>query len=203
MLKPKEPNDKGRSDFLPPLQRGIILFFAINEPKNRHATATAMHEHPTSTNKSLKSLKDSGLIKKIDQRVSLGIQRDCYWLTDAGVYLALVEGADPKKILQRTKEVYPENKLLHCIIETTAILGTAMHKIGYSALSTKGKLDEDDKSAMVGAQLQKDLSLEQIQGLIVIMKKYPEQFGDIQAKFNEMIEKTKKIEQFLREANEQ
>jgi len=99
--------------------------------------------------------------------------------------------------------VYPDNKLLQCIIEMTAIIGTGMHKIAYSAVLAKGKLNQSDKGAMLGAQVQKELSLEQIKELIAIMKRYPEQIGDIQAKLDEMIEKTKKAELFLREANKQ
>jgi hypothetical protein len=133
----------------------------------------------------------------------LGIERNCYWLTDAGVYLALIEGANPKNVLKRTKEMYPVNKLLHFIIEITPILGTAMHKIGYSSVSSKGKLDEADRTAMMSAQLQKKLSLEQIQELLAIMRKYPEQIGDMQAKITEMVEKTKEVEAFLRKANQQ
>jgi DNA-binding PadR family transcriptional regulator len=203
MLQPKKTNTKVKSDFLPFLQRRILLFLAINVPSNRSAIAKATKEYQTSTRKSLKSLEESGLIKKIDKRIHLGIERDCYWLTDSGVYLALIEGARPKKVLDRTKEVYPENKLLHLIIEITAILGTSMHKIAYSAVSTKGKLEQDDKSAMMSAQLQKELSLEQIQELLAIMRKYPEQVGDMQTKIMEMIEKIKKVELFLREANTQ
>ena len=139
----------------------------------------------------------------MNERITLGRERDCYWLTDSGVYLALIEGAKPKKVLDRTREVYPENKLLHLIIEMTAILGTSMHKIAYSAVATKSKLEQDDKTAMMSAQLQKGLSLEQIQELLAIMRKYPEQVGDMQAKIEEMMEKIKKVELFLKEANEQ
>jgi hypothetical protein len=56
---------------------------------------------------------------------------------------------------------------------------------------------------MMSAQLQKELSLEQIQELMAIMRKYPEQVGEMQAKIMEMIEKIKKVELFLKEANEQ
>jgi DNA-binding MarR family transcriptional regulator len=202
MLQPNWTNPEDKSDFLRFLQRRILLFLAINEPKNKYAIARAMKEYATSTRKSLKSLEESGLIKKIDKRMSLGRLRDCYWLTDSGVFLALIEGAKPRKVLERTREMYPENKLLHLMIEITPILGTAMHKIGYSSLSTKGKLDETDKSAMMSSQLQKELSLEQIKELFTIMEKYPEQVGDIQAKIEEMLEKMKKVESFLRETNQ-
>jgi predicted ArsR family transcriptional regulator len=203
MIPQDTSNSELKSEFLPPLQKRILLFLAKNPPMNKHATAKAMNEHTRSTWLSFKSLENTGLIKKIDQRMSLGRERDCYWLTDSGVYLALIEGAKPKKVLDRTKEVYPENRLLHLIIEITAILGTSMHKIAYSAVSAKGKLEQDDKSAMVSAQLQKELSLEQIQELFAIMRKYPEQVGDTQKKIMEMIEKIKKVESFLREENKQ
>jgi DNA-binding MarR family transcriptional regulator len=202
MLQPKKTNDKCKSDFLHPLQRKILLFLAVNEPNNKHAIASAINEHPTSTRKSLKSLEESRLIVKIDKRMSLGVKRDCYWLTDSGVFLALIEGAKPKNVLKRTEKIYPENKSLQCIIEITAILGTKMHKIAYSAVLTKGKLERDDRSAMMSAQLQKELSLEQIQELLAIMRKYPEQVGDMQEKIMEMIEKIKKVELFLKEAYE-
>jgi hypothetical protein len=201
MLQPKKTNDKSKSDFLHPLQRKILLFLAVNEPNNKHAIASAISEHPTSTRKSLKSLEESRLIVKIDKRMFLGVKRDCYWLTDSGVFLALIEGAEPKKVLNKTKEIYPENKPLLCVIETTPIIGSVMHKIAYSAVLTKGKLDESDKGAMFGAQSQKDLSLEQIIELIAILKKY--QVRDLQAELAEITEKMKKAELFLREANKQ
>jgi hypothetical protein len=202
MLPQDTSNSELKSEFLPPLQRRILLFLAKNPPMNKHATAKAMNEHPRSTWLSFKSLENAGLIKKIDQRISLGRERDCYWLTDSGIFLALIEGAEPEKVLHRTEEIYPENKPLQCIIEATAILGTNMHKIAYSAVSTKGKLEQDDKNALMSAQLQKDLSLKQIKKLMAILKKYPE-IGDMQAKIEEMIEKVKKVEVFLKEANEQ
>ena len=66
----------------------------------------------------------------------------------------------------RTKEVYPDNALLHFIIEIAPIMGTGMHKIGYSAVLEKGKLGESDKnsvkSAMLSQQLLKELTLGQI-----------------------------------------
>jgi hypothetical protein len=201
MLQPKKTNDKNKSDFLHPLQRKILLFLAVNKPNNKHGIATAINEHPTSTRKSLRSLEESGLIVRIDKRMFLGVKRDCYWLTDSGVFLALIEGAEPKKVLNETKEIYQENKLLQCVIETTPIIGTVMHKIAYSTVLTKGKLDESDKGAMLGAQIQKELSLEQIMELIAILKRY--QVGDIEAKLVEMTEKMKKAELFLREANKQ
>ena len=138
MIPQDTPNTEQKSEFLPPLQRRIILFLAGNQPMNKHATAKAMNEHTRSTWLSFKGLENSGLVKKIDQRESLGRERDCYWLTDSGVYLALIEGAESKKILMRTKEVYPDNALLHFIIEIAPIMGTGMHKIGYSAVLEKG-----------------------------------------------------------------
>ncbi len=203
MIPLDTPKPEPKSEFLPPLQRRILLFLAENAPMNKHATAKAMGEHTRSTWLSFKGLEELGLIKKIDKREFLGRERDCYWLTDSGIYLALIEGANAKHVLNRTKDVYPDYKLLQLIIEITPILGTAMHKIAYSSVTEKGKLDEGDKSAMITAQLQKELSLQQIQDLFTIMGKYPEQVGDMPAKIEEMVGKTEKVAQFLKEAKEQ
>lgn len=199
MIPLDTPNPEPKSEFLYPLQRRILLFFAEKSPMNKHATAKAMGEHTRSTWLSIMSLVKIGLVKKVDQRASLGRERDCFWLTDAGVYLALIEGANPKKVLNKSLEVYPEYKLLHLIIEITPILGTSMHKIGYSVFLNKGgKPDDADRNAMRSAQLSKELSLEQISELMTILRKYPEQTKDIEGKLMEMLNKLKEAETFLK-----
>jgi hypothetical protein len=55
---------------------------------------------------------------------------------------------------------------------------------------------------MLGTLLLKELSLEQINDIIALMKKYPEQYGDLKQKTDEAIEKVKKAELFLKNAFE-
>jgi hypothetical protein len=72
------------------------------------------------------------------------------------------------------------------------VLETDTYRIAYLAVLSKGKLEKDDASAMLGAQIQKELSLEQIKDLILIMKKYPKQFGDFKELTDQAIENLKK-----------
>jgi len=109
---------------------------------------------------------------------------------------------NPKVLLNRTIKIYPENQVLQCIIEVSTILGTDISEVAYSAILKKRKLEENDISAMLATQLQKDLSLEQIKELIKIMKKYPEQFGNFKEQTEQMLENLKKVELFLKEAYE-
>ena len=55
---------------------------------------------------------------------------------------------------------------------------------------------------MMATQLQKDLSWEQIRDLISIMRKYPEQFGNFKEQREKILENIKKVETFLRDAND-
>ncbi len=83
------------------------------------------------------------------------------------------------------------------MVEASTILGTDMYEIGYFAVLNKRKLEKSDVSAMIATQLQKDYSLDQLKELIKIMKKYPEQFGNLEEQVSQMREKLKKVELLL------
>ena len=55
-------------------------------------------------------------------------------------------------------------------------------------------------NALNRPKMQKDLSLEQIKELIIIMKKYPEQFGNFKEQTNKILKNLKKVELFLKDA---
>jgi len=112
-------------------------------------------------------------------------------LTPAGVFVALDHGANPKTVLNRTTEVYPDNKMLQCFVELTTYLGTDIYQVGYQAILKKGKLEDSDVSLMLGTGLMKDLSLEKVLSIIALMKKYPEQFSGFKEQIVEIMEKLK------------
>jgi hypothetical protein len=188
-----------KSEFLPPLQKIILLYLAKTHPETKNATAKAIKGHYKSSWMAFNYLEEKGLIAKIDMKEYRGRLHPRFWLTTSGVFLALIEGINPKILLTRTVEIYPENKALQCIVEVTKILGTGMHKIAYSTILDKGKLEETDVSTMFATQLQRELSLEQIKDLISIMKRYPEQFGNFKVQTDQAIENLKKVELFLKE----
>jgi DNA-binding MarR family transcriptional regulator len=186
------------SQFLPPLQKSILLCLARNQPLNKNQTAHAAKKEYKASWNALKSLENKGLITEINTGEYRGREYTRYWLTPAGVFIALIEGIKPETLLAKTLKIYPENKTLQCIIEASSVLGTDMYKIAYPAILSKRKLEKDDVALMMAAQLRKNLSWEQIRGLILIMKKYPEQFGNFNKQREQMLENLKKVESILK-----
>jgi hypothetical protein len=203
MAQPKEKGHtlkpKAKSQFLPPLQKRILLCLAGSHPRNMHETAKAIKGHYKSTWTAFNSLEKKGIIAETDTEEYRGNWYPRFWLTNAGVFIALVEGIKPSALLTKTIEFYPENKTLQCIVEVANVLGTDMYRIAYPTILSKGKLEKDDVALMFATQLQKDLSLEQIKDLISIMRKYPEQFGDFKDQRDQMLENLKKVELFLKD----
>jgi hypothetical protein len=194
-----EHSSKGVTEYqyLPQLQRQILLYLAENEPQIRYKISKELKCYYKSVCDSIFDLVKKKIIIEIKKGES---NNNLYWLTPAGVFIALVQGANPKAVLNRTNEVYPENKMLQCVVEITTILGTDAYKIGYQAILKKGKLDNNDISLIFSTALSNELSLEQITMLIDIMKKYPEQYSDLKEQTFEAIEKMKKVELFLKHA---
>ena len=75
-----------------------------------------------------------------------------------------------------------------------------MYEIGYFTVLNKRKMEKNDISTMTATQLQKDYSLDQLKELIEIIKKYPEQFGNLEDKISQIRENLKKVELFLESA---
>ena len=196
-------NPISENQFLPPLQKIILLKLAENSPKSKYATNKAINGYYKSVWDAIDALEQKGIVLKVKEGEYRGRSHPLYWLTTAGVFIALVEGINPKILLNRTLEIYPENKLLQCLVELSTILGTDTYRIAYSAILNKRKLESTDLSQMVGTLLMKDLSLEQIKDLILIMKKYPEQFGDLKAQTDQIQENLKKVGLFLKDAYEE
>jgi len=74
----------------------------------------------------LESLEGKGIMAKIETDEYRGREYTCFWLTSASIFIALIEGINPKVLLTKTQEIYPENKLLQCIVEVSTVLGTDM-----------------------------------------------------------------------------
>ena len=201
-LKAKEHTLKTltKSRFLHPLQKKIFLCLANAHPQTINETKDVIKGHYKSTWTAFNSLEGKGLVLKIDTKEYRGNEYPRFWLTVDGVFFALIEGVNPKALLAKTVEIYPENKILQCMVEASTIFGTDMYEIGYFAVLNKRKLEKSDVSAMFATQLQKDISLKQLKELVTIMKKYPEQFGNLEEQVNQMRENLKRVESFLESA---
>jgi hypothetical protein len=189
------------SQFLPPLQKRILLALAGSRPMNKNETAHSISGHYKSTWVALDSLEKKGIITKINTDEWRGREYTRFWLTTAGVFVALVEGINPQVLLTKTLEIYPENKILQCVVELSTILGTDAYRIAYSAVLNKGKFEKTDAAEMLGSLMLKDLSSEQIEDLMSIINKYPEQFRDFKKQRDRMLKNLKKVEAFLKGFN--
>ena len=155
----------------PPLQKRIILHLAQSEPQNKNQIAKGIKGHYKSCWNALESLKKQGVIKEVKST-----EYPLYWLTQAGVFVALVEGANPHNLLGRTIKTYPDDKTLQCTLEIAPLVGLEGFRIALSAVQDKGKLDDSDMSRMLFAGIQRDMSLEQFKELFKILKKYPTEY---------------------------
>ena len=201
MTQPKEKehtsNPIKKSQFLPPLQKRILLSLAGSQPQTISETVKAINGHYKSSWTAFNSLEAKGIIKKIDVKNYRGNQYPRFWLTTAGIFIALIEKINAVALLTKTLKIYPENKVLQCVIEISTLLGTDMYEIAYSAILKKQKLEQNDVSSMLATQIQKDLNTEQIKELLTIVKKYPEQFGNFEEQINKMIENLNQVKLLL------
>jgi hypothetical protein len=197
-------NPRGITEYqyLPPLQRQIVLYLAENSPQIKFRISKGIKGYYKSVCKAIKDLLGKKIIAETEKRTFAGDDSIDYWLTPAGVFVALVHGANAKRVLNRTTEVYPDNKMLQCFVELTTYLGTDIYQVGYQAILRKGKLEDSDVSLMLGTGLMKDLSLETVLKVIALIKKYPEQFSGFKEQIVEIMEKLRKTELFLKDALE-
>jgi Tfp pilus assembly ATPase PilU len=199
-----EHTSKGvtENQYLPPLQKQILLYLAENLPKSKYAVKRGINGHYKSVYDAIDELTEKKILIEIKKEKYRNQEHSVYWLTSGAVIVALVNGANAKTVLNRTAEVYPDNKLLQCFVELTTYIGTDIYQVGYQAILKKGKLEDSDVSLMLGTGLMKDLSLETVLQVIALMKKYPEQFSGFKEQLLELTEKMKKTELLLKDALE-
>lgn len=167
---------ENKGKILPPLQKRIVLHLAKNGAQTINKTAKGIKKQYKSSWTAFNTLEQKGLIKKTDLKIYRNRKYPQFWLTQAGIFVALVEGADAPNLLQRTVKIYPNNKTLQCCLELSPLLGLEGFKIGLSAIQHKGKLDDSDMMNILLAHAQKDVSIQQFKGLIGILKKYPKEY---------------------------
>jgi len=165
---------EGKGHSFPPLQKRIILHLAQSRPQTINETKKGISGHYKSSWIAFNVLKKKGLIKHTKSKDWRGRQFPCFWLTELGIFLALHEGAKQEVLLKTTREIYPENKDLHFLIEAVPILGKHALDVLYLAVLNRGVINQTDLIAIFAAQLQNKLNPKQITQFIEVLKKYPE-----------------------------
>lgn len=132
----------------------------------------------TSTTRAFHELESKGIVTVIGGEEYHGRKFSKYWLTQKGIFIALIEGVNPDNLLQRTLKNYPNDKTLQCYLELSPALGLEGFKITLSAIQNKGKLDYSDMMTILSTYAQKEVSIEQIRKFIEILKKYPKEYHE-------------------------
>jgi hypothetical protein len=167
-----------KGDILPPLQKKIALHLAKSEPQTINETVTALKGSYKSSWLAFNKLEEKQIITKIDTKSYRGREYPRFWLTPAGVLIALFEGISFDVLLERTLKMYPDDKNIQILLELSPVFGTEVFKLAFLTILKKGKLDEDDLTMIVTAELnspeaQSDFGGRRPEDILAILKKHP------------------------------
>jgi len=188
-----------KKDLLPPLQKKIALHLAQTEPKTINETAEAMNGQYKSYWLAFNKLEKKQVIKKIDVKSYHGQEFDRFWLTSAGVLVALFEGISFELLLEKTSEIYPDDKNLQIILELAPLLGIEVFKLAFLTLLEKGKLERNDLMMLVIAEMQNDLDGVEPEDIISVLKKHPTAYENTKKYAKTALEKMKKLDSLFRQ----
>jgi hypothetical protein len=188
---------ENKGKILPPLQKRIILQLAKNGARTINKTAEEIKKQYKSSWTAFNTLKRKGLIRKTDLKIYRNREYPRFWLTQAGIFVALVEGADATNLLQKTLKNFPNDKTLLFCLELAPLLGLEGFRIALSAIQDKGKLDDSDKMTILLAHAQKDVSVKQFTQLIEILKRYPKEYGRTKKRLSQTIKVLIKLESLI------
>jgi hypothetical protein len=179
------PKTKGNN--LPSLQKMIVLHLSENDPQTMHKTAQTISKHYKPTWTAFKSLETKKLIKKTSIKEHAGRKYPSYWLTDEGIIMALMEGANSNKLLKQAKTLYPENKNVHWFLEIAPLFDPQVIKMAHSSLKGKDKLGVREIITLYLSQPSVAMDLKTAKKLTAILKKYPDEYKILKNAVKEMI----------------
>ena len=187
-----------KSDILPPLQKRIVLFLANNEPQTVNEIAKALKGGYKSFWTAFNSLKEKQLVQPVSVKSYRGREYPRFWVSSTGVLISLFEGVSSQILLEKSLIMYPEDTNLQAILEVSPILGTEAFKLAFQVIMTKGKLEQSDITMIIFAEMQKDLDISQLEPLLAILKKHPDQFETTKAYAKNISKKMSKLESLFK-----
>jgi len=170
----------------------------INEIKNnipKLGLAPRSHYKPTWV--ALESLSQKRLVEKVGVKDYRGRKYPRFWLTDIGVLIALIQGADSNHLLALASQVYPENKILSYFLEIAPKLNPSVFRIGYSALKDKGKLEPLDLITIFVTQMETQIQQKVLAETLEILKRYPKQHKLLKENVDKMLDNLIRVKNIL------
>jgi hypothetical protein len=197
MSKPKKnkhtSKTKMKSDNLPSLQKQIVLHLAENEPQTINQTVKAISKFYKATWIAFNSLKKKKLIRKTDVKEYRGRKYPRFWLTDEGMIMALMEGANVDKLLEQTRSLFPDAEITHCFLEIMPLFDPEVIKMAYSNVKGKGKLGTIEVVTLILSGAAMPMEVETGKEVATILKKYPVQYALLKNAVELMIEQLKQL----------
>jgi hypothetical protein len=191
-LRMSFPSDK--SDILPPLQKRLVLFLAKNDPQTVNEVVKSLKGSYKSFWTAFNSLKEKQLVQTVNTKSYRGREYPRFWVSPTGVLLALFEGVSSISLLEKSLVIYPKDTNLQAILEVSPILGTEAFKLAFQVILAKGKLEQSDITMIIFTEMQKDLDISQIEPLLTILKRHPDQFEITKAYAKNISKKMSKLE---------
>jgi len=183
-----------KSSNLPSLQKLIVLHLAETEPKTMNETAKAISKQYRPSWTAFKSLAKKNLIKKTSLIKKHRRQEyPRYWLTDEGIIMALMEGANLDTLLKQTKILYPNAETTHCFLEMAPLIGPEVMKVAYSSIRGKDKLGINEIILLYLSQPSIAMDDKTADEFIAILKKYPNQYNAFKNTAQKMINQLSKL----------
>jgi hypothetical protein len=110
------------------------------------------------------------------------------WLTEAGVYAALMLGASPRLLLENVKRYFPENQMLQCFVEASPYLNPDALRYCWAKIVNKETPSIKDYSIIL--QFHAD-NPEAFEGILNVLKKYQQVYGMVKAEISKRLEAVK------------
>ncbi|WGM88828.1 MAG: hypothetical protein NUK63_07870 [Candidatus Bathyarchaeum tardum] len=184
---------KTKGDNLPSLQLAIVLHLAKSEPQTINETVTSIEKSYKPAWIAFKSLEKKKLIWKTDVKEYRGRKYERYWLTAKGMIISILEGADRVVILEESKRLFPDVKILHCFLELLEHLNPMVLRLGLNVVEKKGDIDFVGLMTILISDTASESDAERMKRIVGVLKHYPEMYEQAKILIEHMIEQLKQL----------
>jgi hypothetical protein len=171
-----QPMSKPEGYSLHKLQRMILLHLAENEPQTVNETSIKIDKSYKPTSTAFKTLEKMNLITETKIKNYRNRKYSEFWLTDEGIVLAILEGANQEKMSKQTQELRPDDKALHLFLDIAPYIDRQIIEMTYSSVKESGELDFMNVMNVLFLQAPTEMDMENAKKLSVALKKYPEEY---------------------------
>ncbi len=156
---------------LGPLQKQILMCLAAKGPKNISETARENSAHYKSVHTAFYSLENKGMVTRVGKASYRGRGYDLFWLTENGLLMALLNGADSNLVLSTVKRTFPKHDDTILFAQIVSRLPRKILKVissMYPSISFKVRVQEVLKLVLMA-----DLSVDDLRRLYDILRESP------------------------------